>query len=519
MRPHESDLAQDADRRRATVPHPLTSPPDHVQTGTADPVQAGILALQRAAGNAAVARMLEETDHTHDADCGDHRTAPVQRSSVHEVLRSSGQPLQEPLRQEMEARLGADFSDVRMHTDSLASRSAAEVNARAYTSGSHIVVGEGGADKHTLAHELTHVIQQRQGPVAGTETSGGLSVSDPSDRFEREAEANAADVMRGPVPTAEPAPVPTPAAPEAAPVQRAADEETAPVQRTVTYQGQQLSLDQARKEVQNVQSAALTPAEVDGLRTLIENPDTQHTIDTDRELVRLLRSHLREDWGLTEDEVDVLDDYQGGAYKDWNKALRSGGVAEKYGVAGKTGTMIGALAKTAKTRQKVQRDLSFETRAQFDAFVSNFTQGEEYTAAQFESTSRRIGAELDLPGKAVYAVTMIIQAEGHHGGEMSSVLSTLERSEGETVFPPGAKFRVTSEPGRPSDDEQYTTTNPFRTSLEMTEIEELDKSKQQMPSFQDFRKAQNAALFGGASFGRPPTGGAGGAGRGRSMEI
>ncbi|MFJ2783815.1 MULTISPECIES: DUF4157 domain-containing protein [unclassified Streptomyces] len=26
---------------------------------------------------------------------------------------------------------------------------------------------EGGGDRHTLAHELTHVSQQRQGPVAG----------------------------------------------------------------------------------------------------------------------------------------------------------------------------------------------------------------------------------------------------------------------------------------------------------------------------------------------------------------
>ncbi|MGW2818437.1 eCIS core domain-containing protein, partial [Streptomyces sp. NPDC001415] len=97
---------------------------------------------------------------------------------------------------------GADFSDVRIHNDSAAKASAAEVGARAYTSGSHVVIGDGGADKHTLAHELTHVIQQRQGPVAGTDNGSGLKVSDPSDRFEREAEANATRVMSGPVPEA-----------------------------------------------------------------------------------------------------------------------------------------------------------------------------------------------------------------------------------------------------------------------------------------------------------------------------
>jgi hypothetical protein len=44
---------------------------------------------------------------------------------------------------------------------------------------------------HTLAHELTHVQQQRRGPVSGTDTGTGVAVSDPSDPFEQEAEAAA----------------------------------------------------------------------------------------------------------------------------------------------------------------------------------------------------------------------------------------------------------------------------------------------------------------------------------------
>ena len=100
----------------------------------------------------------------------------------------------------MEARLGADFSDVRLHSDATARRSAAEVGARAYTSGSHVVIGEGGGDSRTLAHELIHVIQQRRGPVAGTDNGSGLRVSDPSDRFEKEAEAGAARAMSAPTP-------------------------------------------------------------------------------------------------------------------------------------------------------------------------------------------------------------------------------------------------------------------------------------------------------------------------------
>lgn len=170
-----------------------------------------LLALQRTAGNSAVARMLqaqraagaqrapEEEQHSHGAGCG-HDQPQVQRSSVGEVISSPGRALDEPVRTEMEARLGEPLADVRVHTGHAAQRSAAEMAARAYTVANHVVIGQGGADKHTLAHELTHVIQQRSGPVAGTDNGSGVRVSDPSDRFERAAEANATRVMQGPVP-------------------------------------------------------------------------------------------------------------------------------------------------------------------------------------------------------------------------------------------------------------------------------------------------------------------------------
>ena len=158
-------------------------------------------AVQRSIGNAAVSRMLERARHQHGAGGAQQQAAPasVQHSAVQDVLHAPGQPLCAPAKEEMEARLGADFSDVRVHTDGAARASAAEMGARAYTSGSHVVIGDRGADKHTLAHELTHVIQQRQGPVAGTGHGSGLKISDPSDRDERAAEAHAAQVMRAPL--------------------------------------------------------------------------------------------------------------------------------------------------------------------------------------------------------------------------------------------------------------------------------------------------------------------------------
>jgi Domain of unknown function (DUF4157) len=128
------------------------------------------------------------------------RPSTVPARPVPDLLPGPGQPLADPVRQEMQARLGADFSGVRVHADSAARASAAEVGAGAYTSGDHVVIGDGGTDKHTLAHELTHVIQQRQGPVAGTDNGAGLRVSHPSDPFERAAESNAVRVMSGSAP-------------------------------------------------------------------------------------------------------------------------------------------------------------------------------------------------------------------------------------------------------------------------------------------------------------------------------
>ncbi|MFI1418417.1 DUF4157 domain-containing protein [Streptomyces sp. NPDC020731] len=208
---------QGADRRSRTQAR--TASPAERAALTGGPSPAGMPALQRAVGNAVVARMVEEERHEHSADCG--HGAPVQRSAVHDVLSTPGRPLQPALRTEMEARLGESFHDVQVHTGPEAAASADSVGARAYTSGSHVVLGRSGADKHTLAHELTHVVQQRRGPVAGADNGTGLRVSDPGDRFEREAEANARRVMAGPAPVHATGPEHPAAAVEGTAVQRA----------------------------------------------------------------------------------------------------------------------------------------------------------------------------------------------------------------------------------------------------------------------------------------------------------
>jgi Domain of unknown function (DUF4157) len=149
----------------------------------------GVLDLQRSAGNQGVTAALQEEEP----------------SPVHDVIGSGGgQPLDPGVRADMEARLGHDFGDVRIHRDARAEESARAVNAHAYTVGPNIVFQRDRYDpsseagRVTLAHELTHVVQQRSGPVDGTQAPGGIRLSDPSDRFEQAASDNAERVMSTP---------------------------------------------------------------------------------------------------------------------------------------------------------------------------------------------------------------------------------------------------------------------------------------------------------------------------------
>ncbi|POY36194.1 hypothetical protein C3K47_10570, partial [Solitalea longa] len=88
---------------------------------------------------------------------------------VTQVLASSGQPMDESVRNFMEPRFGYDFSNVQIHNNSLAHQSSSAINALAYTHKNHIVFGNGKyqpettTGQHLLAHELTHVVQQNVG--------------------------------------------------------------------------------------------------------------------------------------------------------------------------------------------------------------------------------------------------------------------------------------------------------------------------------------------------------------------
>ncbi len=67
------------------------------------------------------------------------RPAEERRSPVHDVISSGGSPLDTDTRTDMESRMGADFSDVRVHHDTAAHESAKGVGAHAYTVGNNVV--------------------------------------------------------------------------------------------------------------------------------------------------------------------------------------------------------------------------------------------------------------------------------------------------------------------------------------------------------------------------------------------
>jgi Domain of unknown function (DUF4157) len=110
------------------------------------------------------------------------------------AARGGGRALDRPVGEHVGAALGDSLSDVRIHADSAAAALARSVSARAFTLGSDIFFGAGEyrpatpAGRELLTHELVHIVQQR-----GASSGGALTVSQPGDALEREAE----DVARG----------------------------------------------------------------------------------------------------------------------------------------------------------------------------------------------------------------------------------------------------------------------------------------------------------------------------------
>ncbi|MCA6373953.1 MAG: DUF4157 domain-containing protein [Cytophagales bacterium] len=85
--------------------------------------------------------------------------------------RGSGQSLDPNLQAKMGQAMGADFSGVKVHTDSQSDQLNKSIQAKAFTTGQDVFFRQGAYEPRSrggqelIAHELTHVVQQNSGAV------------------------------------------------------------------------------------------------------------------------------------------------------------------------------------------------------------------------------------------------------------------------------------------------------------------------------------------------------------------
>lgn len=193
---HSACLKANQTEQRASVQRAAITPRASIARTPVD----GVLQLQRSAGNAATHRLIQAkltVGAAHDpleqqadrvADQVVSR-ASIQRNPATDEVQtardgsmgsfiagagfeqrldnaSGGNALDPQTRSRMEAGIGADFSNVRIHTDAQASQLNRSISARAFTRGRDVFFDRGQynpgsiAGQRLIAHELTHVVQQ-----------------------------------------------------------------------------------------------------------------------------------------------------------------------------------------------------------------------------------------------------------------------------------------------------------------------------------------------------------------------
>jgi hypothetical protein len=147
------------------------------------------------AGRPGKASLVEQVYRDASGPASEHAAG-----AVASVTGLSGAPLPDAARTRFEASAGTDLSDVRVHTGSASAHAAAQLGARAFTTGRDIHFGAGqyqpgdSAGTHLLAHEVAHTVQQ-QGGARGPQTK--LEVSEPGDAAEVAADQFADHVVHG----------------------------------------------------------------------------------------------------------------------------------------------------------------------------------------------------------------------------------------------------------------------------------------------------------------------------------
>jgi len=93
---------------------------------------------------------------------------------------SSGSPMRPDVRSILESGMGTDLSSVRVHEDSASHEASASINAKAFThkNGIWLGAGQSQSDLHLMAHESTHVVQQRSATQTGSKNSSVQRLED-----------------------------------------------------------------------------------------------------------------------------------------------------------------------------------------------------------------------------------------------------------------------------------------------------------------------------------------------------
>ncbi|MFE5396284.1 DUF4157 domain-containing protein [Streptomyces sp. NPDC056568] len=176
--------------------------PRHVAAPSA-PVQR-MLNLQRLAGNAAVARSVEEDRHEHGPGCG--------HGGVEDTHPTAQRSLLDAARNTPSTSLPAAFlskakpffqnerlSEGRLHDNPIAQRATAALGAEAMTVGKHIFLGpKAVGNTKTLVHEASHLDKNLRGiPETGHDHGAGMTVTDPNQGSERAADHDSTAFMSG----------------------------------------------------------------------------------------------------------------------------------------------------------------------------------------------------------------------------------------------------------------------------------------------------------------------------------
>jgi hypothetical protein len=221
--------------------------------------------MQQTVGNAAVQRFLAQRQSDGPSEVQEE-TAEAIRSK-----RGSGQSLDASIADKAEGVLGQDFSDVNVHTDSQSDELNKQLGAKAFTTGNDIFFRSGAYNpgnsdgQRLIAHELTHVAQQgaaQESLGRPPSVQGKMTVNDPNDQFESEAD-NVADVVMN--------------HPEDAGVQRQEEEEDI-AQMQEEEEETPLQAQEVPEEEEPIQAQEI-PEEEEAIQTQVEEEDVMAMAD------------------------------------------------------------------------------------------------------------------------------------------------------------------------------------------------------------------------------------------------